>query len=105
METQLHKKLIAESDNFSVWVEQMDESSAYLHATVTRFSPQVLRVGYRIFAEIERQAKDAGLKKLITVTPNPKFAKLFGGITVQTLSYNGIEYEVVVWDLILSQLA
>lgn len=36
---------------------------------------------------------------MLTITPNPKFAKLFGGTSVGEIDHDGKKYEVVVWDL------
>ena len=70
-----------------------------LHCTVERLTPRVLRLGYQVFANIGIEASDAGLKKMFTVTPNPRFVEMFGGTSVNKFTLNDIEYEVMEWDL------
>ena len=42
---------------------------------------------------------DLGHRSVYTVTPNPRFADLFGGETIEVLYVHGKKYEVVKWDL------
>lgn len=72
---------------------------AHLHCLVYKWSPSVLRRLYEIFAWLERSLGDAGFKRLVTVTPNPKFAKLFGGTYLGDAYYHGVKHEVIVWEL------
>jgi hypothetical protein len=70
-----------------------------LHCTVNRISPSILKLGYQVFANIGIEASEAGLSRMFTVTPNPKFARMFGGTSVNKFTLNDIEYEVIEWAL------
>lgn len=73
--------------------------SLILHCTVEEWKPSTIKKGYRILGDFMYQMQKQGYESMMTVTPNPRFAKLFGGTCVHNLTYEGKEYEVVVWDL------
>jgi hypothetical protein len=98
MEMHSLKQLAYEDDNYKVEVELVGDS-AFLHCFVTNWKPSVLRNMYFVFAMLQKTLKENGYTKMSTVSPNPRFAKLFGGETVNTLVHNDIEYEVITWDL------
>lgn len=75
------------------------EGTLLLHCEVNNWTPSVLRRGYSIFADLVENAIKKGYDKLMTVTPNPHFAKMFNGETVRVVYYLGKEYEVIEWDL------
>lgn len=78
---------------FEVW-----EKVLVLHCDVTNWQPSVLRRSKEIFNNFKNEAKEAGYEGLVTFTPNPKFAKLFGGEYVQDLP-NHENVEVIRWVL------
>ena len=73
--------------------------SLLLHCEVTEWKPSTIKKGYRILGDFMYQMRKQGYISLATVTPNPKFAKLFGGTSVQKIMYEDKEYEVIVWEL------
>ena len=75
------------------------ENSMLLHCKVAGFSPSVLRALYKVFAQLEDVATRSGLDKMFTITPNKKFASLFGGTSVGVFRINGVEYEEIQWVL------
>ncbi len=99
METQSHKNIYFEDEFFRLEYEVADDI-LNLHCIVRRSTPRAFRNMYNVFGRLLEEAKEKGFKQLMTVTPNPKFAQLFGGTQLCTLiSDMGKEYEVYVWDL------
>lgn len=92
------RKVYYKDDNFTLEYE-IYNGDMLLHCQYDHWSPSALRRGYSVFADLMKNAYLKGYDRLMTVTPNPKFAKLFGGDTVEVIAYGGIEYEVIVWDL------
>lgn len=68
-----------------------------LHCQVFTWKPSVLRFGYSVFKTFLEFCKSEGVVRIVTITPNPRFAKLFGGVTTKQFLKNNIEYEVVEW--------
>jgi hypothetical protein len=98
METQLPKIIYYQDDDFLLEVQQY-EGQINLHCTVSNWTPSSLRRGYRVFASLIDEATSLGFDRLLTITPNPKFAKLFGGTVISELDYNNIKHEVIIWVL------
>jgi hypothetical protein len=92
------KQTAYEDENYRLEVELVGDI-AVLHCSVITWKPSVLRNMYFVFAMLQKTLKEKGYVKMSTISPNPKFAKLFGGETVNTLVHNDIEYEVITWDL------
>lgn len=92
------RKIYYRDEDFSLEYE-LSEGGLLLHCNVNRFTPSVVRNGVSVFAFMLDEAQAAGVEKVYTVTPNPKFAKMFGGTKVNEFSYFGKEYEVIEWDL------
>lgn len=74
------------------------ESSFYkdylvLHCEVTNWNLTVLKRMYKVFGALRNE-----FPKMMTITPNPNFAKLFGGETVEYVIIDGQSCEVIVWD-------
>lgn len=85
-------------DNFSLEYEVFN-GCLLLHCEVKTWNASVLRRCYSVFSDLQKNAFLKGYEKLITVTPNPKFAKLFNGTMVNEVEYGGEKYEVIEWDL------
>jgi len=98
METQSLKQTYYEDEQLLVEIEIL-ENCIYLHCQVFEWRPSVLRKSYMVFAKLQEEAKEAGYLKLQTITPNLKFAQLFGGAVVGIVNYENQKYEVVEWDL------
>ena len=71
----------------------------YLHLEVFRWTPSSLKHMRKVFDMLKDFSREAGYSKLATITPNPKFVKLFGGECVHKETYNGTECEVIRWVL------
>jgi len=102
METQSLKTVFFESEDYKLEIEPFADM-VFLHCVVHRWTVSSLKHGYAKFGELMNQMAQQGYPKLITITPNPKFAQLFAGDVVDKFSYNNENYEVVEWDL--TQLA
>lgn len=70
-----------------------------LHCVVHNWNFSSLKRGYVVFGKMMNEFSQQGITSMITVTPNPKFAKLFGGTTVETIEQDNKKYEVIVWEL------
>jgi hypothetical protein len=92
------KKLFYSDEDVAFEYEE-DGTRLALHCEVRRWSPSVLKKSYRVLGDFMNQKRKEGFDKMITITPNPKFAKIFGGTSVGEVDYNEMKYEVVVWDL------
>jgi len=99
MQTQSPRLLFYYDPDFQVEFEPFDDTTANLHVTARNFSSSVLKRMYLVYAALEDYLGTHGYKKMITITPNPKFCKLFGGTTINTIQYNGKEHEVIEWVL------
>lgn len=97
MET-VSRKVYYRDNDFSLEFEPFG-GDLLLHCTVKRFTPAVAKQGILVFGMFLNEAMAGGFERVFTVTPNPKFAKMFGGVPVNTVSYIEKEYEVIEWDL------
>lgn len=86
------------NDDFLIEVEALGDT-VYLHCLVENWKPSVLKQIYKSFAYMEELFSRAGYERMATITPNPKFAKLFGGKTVREFEINDKPCEVIVWEL------
>lgn len=98
MQMTSHKRVAYEDSNFKFEIELVGDMAG-LHCVVTHWSPSVLKHMYKVFVETQNLLADNGFKRMVTISPNPKFAKLFGGDTIESLDKDGIRYEVIVWEL------
>ena len=98
METQVSKQVFYKDADASFEYEEFG-ASVLLHCEVLRWTPSIVKKGYMVLGDFMNTMRKQGFKRLVTVTPNPKFAKLFGGKTENAFIYEGKEHEVVVWDL------
>ena len=89
-----------ECADFSLRLESVDNDDLYMHVEAKRWTPSVLKEMYRVFAGVCMEAQGLGYKRMCTVTPNPKFASLFGLREINSLDYGNKHYKVMVWDLI-----
>ena len=87
-------------DNFQIEYQEFGDT-LILHCEVLIWKPSVLKEIYKQFARLQEDSCRAGYKRMATLTPNPKFAKLFGGET-RTVLPNKVEF--IVWDLTHLQL-
>ncbi len=77
-----------------------NSEGTFLHCEVYNWKPSVLKKAYKVFAAFLNEAEDLGITNIFTVTPNPKFAKLFGGRVVLQGYIDGVPHEVISWEKI-----
>lgn len=90
---------IVDDEDFTFKLEDAGLKVANMHCTVYKWSPRVLRKCVTAFGKAMNLLALDGFKKVITVTPNPKFAYMFGGTFTDSILYEGKYYEVIEWDL------
>lgn len=98
METLLPKTVYYQTDDFIFAYDRL-YNTVGLHCEVYTWKPSILRFGYSVFKTFLEDCKLNGVTRVVSVTPNPRFAKLFGGTTVKQLIVNGEEQEVIEWEL------
>ncbi len=81
-------------ETFSLEYNEDSEGRLCVHCDVFEWKLSTLKKIYREWATFLNE--NVG-KIVYTVSPNPKFVRLFGGKTVSVLNKNGKEYEVMVW--------
>ena len=97
-ETVSHKKVFYQDENFSLQYEPWGEN-VLVHFYVSKVSHTQLRKWYKEAVAFEQFAKERGYESIVTVSPNPRFVALFGGVEVNTVTFNDKEYKVMTWDL------
>lgn len=98
MPTLSHKETYYKDEDASFEFEKLD-GLIILHCEVYKWKISVLRKAYSVFGKFCNEALAGGVEKIATVTPNPKFAKLFGGTSVAVIEHENKIYEVIIWDL------
>lgn len=93
----MSRTIYYKDDSFSFEYE-IDDTIASLHCIVSKWSHTVLKNAYLAFGRFMNERERMGITKVITISPNPKFAKLFGGTTLNTLVLNGKETEIILWQ-------
>lgn len=92
METPRFKYI--ENDRYLLEVE-FYETTPFLHIKVFKWSPSILKELYVVFDSLKTTLLKLGCTHMQTVSPNPKFVKLFGGETIDYFN----NAEVVRWEL------
>jgi hypothetical protein len=92
------RKTYYKDENISLEFEPY-EGDMLIHSEVKHFSPSIYKEALSVFGWFLNDCYSGGYKRVFTVTPNPRYARMFGGKTVNSLTYLGKEYEVVEWDL------
>lgn len=77
---------------------EIDLDRVVLHCSVACWKTSVLKQMYKVFSSFLNDMAIQGFSNIITATPNPKFARLFGGTSVHTFTYLGKEIEVIKWE-------
>jgi hypothetical protein len=97
METPILNKYY-EDEFLTLELERYD-NQIYLHVQARKWSPAVAKQAYSVLHTLFEDMKDSGYKEAWSITPNPKFAKVFGATTIREFNYENKQYEVVKWDL------
>lgn len=71
-----------------------------IHMDVRTWNRRVLKKAKGLCADASEALRLEGFTTAYTITPNPRFVKLVcGGEYVSSLTHDGIDYEVIVWEL------
>ena len=89
---------IYDDGDFNVKVEEQD-GIMFLHCDVENFNKTVLKNMRTVFEEIKVAAAYFGWEEIFSYTPNPKFAKILGGESINSFEVCGKTYEVMKWEL------
>ena len=92
------RKTYFKDNDFQIEYQEYDDKLC-IHADVYNWSPRVAKKGYIIFTRMQKECKDKGFTKMISVSPNPEFCKMYGATSIQKITYKDKEYEVMVWEL------
>lgn len=99
MVTLLDNILKYETEDFIVYTEE-EYGQVHIHCLVYNWKLSVLKNLYLVFGEVMNILKNNGVTELYSVTPNPKFAKMFGGSSeASVVLEGGVIREVIVWRL------
>ena len=97
MQTQSRKAVYQDDD--ILFEVQESLGILLLHCECNRFSHEVYKRALKIFARFKKDAYESGWEEVYTISPNPKFCKLFGAETIAYHEENNTQYEVMRWDL------
>jgi hypothetical protein len=97
MGTQSLKKYY-EDGNVTLELER-NEGRIFLHVKVRKWSLSISKHCYSVLNTLFEDMKDSGYTEAFSVTPNPKFAAMFGADSIHKFTHEEKEYEVVKWDL------
>ena len=84
---------------FDLRTEQLDEANVLVHCTVSEWSPSVARELDEAVARLMDQLLGAGVTRMFTLSPNPRFCEYMGGDRIGTINYDDTEYGVYQWEL------
>jgi len=97
METQSPKPYYEDAD-VSLILEPND-GKIYLHVDVRRWTPSIAKKCYSVLRTLFEDMQDSGYLEAFSITPNPKFAAMFGAESIHKFIHEKKDYEVVRWDL------
>lgn len=93
MEMQSHREVYYQDSDFKIEFNR-ELDCITVHCEVNKLSPSSVRRGLRIFEQMKSEFAD---KILVTITPNPKFVKMAGGVSIGELEVDNKKYEVMTW--------
>jgi len=87
-------------EDISVNIEPFGKGVLF-HVEISNWKLSVLKRCYVVCARLMEDMAAAGFIKAATITPNPKFAKLFGGTTTHVIvTKEQQRLEVITWELV-----
>ena len=90
--------LVTEDYAFRAEVDEMFQVN--LHVEAYNWNKTVLKEMREVFEEAKEGFHLEGFSKLYTISPNPKFCKLFAGYEhLGTVDFEGVEHHILSWDL------
>src|SRR5574343_1202875 len=99
MVTHMYKKEVLYQDvNCSLSVEVVSRV-AYLHCEVVNWKLATAKTLYSALKTFLASCEERDIVQVYTITPNPRFAEMYGGRHAGHVTYEGKQYEVFKWDL------
>lgn len=87
-------------DDLTIKIEPFGKGVMF-HMEVHNWKLSVLKKSYPIVARLFEDMAKLGFIRGATITPNPKFAKLYGGTTTHILvTEDQQRLEVITWELV-----
>lgn len=99
METLRRKVQIYLDEDFDFHATIVD-GEYYLHLETKKWSPSTYKMMKGYFKDFLSYMKENGVAQVFTISPNPKFVKMFGGEVLGKVIHEEKEYEVIRWELI-----
>lgn len=99
METKSLKVTYYKDEDF-VFDFELNDEGVFLHCNVSNWKPSVLKRMYNVFASFTLEMEKHNVKNFMTVSPNPKFAKLFGGTVIHKGYIDDVLHEVIQWEVV-----
>ena len=93
------RQTFSSTDDYLIEVETTEEE-CHVHCLVYTWNKSVLNTLYREFVELRQHVREMGYDQMVSVSPNPKFCRLFGAESLGEYRENKEDYEVMVWDLV-----
>lgn len=103
METQSYKRYTLYQDDSCKLEAEVVSRVAYLHCEVTNWKLSTARKLYSALKTFLDSCEERDIVQVYTITPNPRFAEMYGGRFCGYVTYQGKEYEVFKWALKFSQ--
>lgn len=69
------------------------EDECHVHCKVKKWTKSVAYLGYAYFVELKKHIKKMGYDCFYSITPNPKFCEMYGGVLLGRSS----DREVFIW--------
>jgi len=94
----MSRQTFYEDDNYKLLYQigvAGDTREFHVHCLVYDWKLSVLKDLYRKWAKLIEKAKSLGYETVYSISPNPKFCKLFGAESIGAYR----EHEVMKWDL------
>ena len=88
------KVTFSSCQDYLVMVEELG-GEFHVHCDVYGWAPSVLKRLYIEFIKVKTYAKGKGYKEMYSISPNPRFCRLFCAERFGTYG----DYEVMRWDL------
>ena len=98
MGTQSFKTTYYSDENFNLEYEEY-EDVRFIHSHVENWKLSVFKQALSVLNTFLAECKEAGVKAVLTVSPNPRWCELFGGYYVNDIRVDGKEYGVYKWEL------
>lgn len=98
MVTNMFELVFYKDDDVLVELDEI-EGNLYVHCKVHRWSHNVLKKLYSVFANLERVAREDGYSEIIGILEKHKFARLFGFEYRNTITVGEKVYEEMIWQI------